>query len=194
MPDLSRRAFLGWLALAPVITPTLLKGAVKDAAASILQTVEQAAGGAFGWVSDPRWWIKEFDWGHTVGVAMEVIHPQTGEPYRNAVRMNRCQHPEHLAIWPNWSPGVEGGLIPVERFSSCDQEAIQIAQQHLTVWSEEKAMSVRLIPCKWCRKGVRHCPHQWGGSAVLPTPTLGHGVVGDEVLEGNEQRLTVEFG
>ena len=194
MPSLSRRAFLGWLALAPVVAPTLLKGAAEAAIKPLLQTVEQLAGGAFGWARDPRWWVKQFDWNRTVGIAMEVIHPQTGDPYRNAIRLNRCQHEEHLVLWPDWSPGREGGTIPLERFSPCDQEAIQIAQQHLTFWSEEKAMSVGLIPCKWCQQGVRHCAHQWGGSAVLPTPSLGHGVVGDEVLEGKERHLTVEFG
>lgn len=99
---MNRRAFLRVLGLAPVAVP---------AAVNVLATAP-----APKWVPI-QWWAKEFDYGHFLGVAVQVRHTLTAEVRRRAVRITR-QHDvsdddavskgvRQLQIWINHGAGDE---------------------------------------------------------------------------------------
>ena len=78
---MNRRAFLGWMVLAPVAGPATLKGMGSR------HGVTNAVAVSASWVPI-QWWEKEFDYGAQLGIAVAAQNTVTGKIRRNAVRFD----------------------------------------------------------------------------------------------------------
>ena len=166
---MNRRDFLGYVGTSLVVGPAVVKAilaAPAEAATNPLFT------GSLGEWQNVRWWVKEFDWGNKLGVALGVTNPKTGKTVRNAVRMVLPRGPHHNAFMdrvlkakPERDFGEGLADLPEPT------ETVQAAQKLLEMWAEEESYRQRLVR-----------PPAWGQPRTTP------GIPNDEVLEGKEMR------
>ena len=164
---MNRRAFLRYVGTGLVVGPAAVKAILAAAPA------EAAVGPLAPWTG-VQWWVKEFDWGNKLGVAMGVTNPKTGKTVRNAVRLILPRGPDHDAFMdrvvkatPTRDFGEGLATLPDPT------ETVRAAQMILEMWAEEESY----------RQGLVQPPAWWRRSRTTP------GIPLDEVLEGKEMRL-----
>lgn len=165
---MNRRDFLRYVGTGLVVGPAVVKAilatpAVAQAGANPLIT------GELGTWQGVRWWVKEFDGGTSIGVALGITNPMTGKVVRNAVRLHSMPDQQAFInrVWEMRDPHGEG-----LRELPDPPDNILAGQELLRMWAEEEA---------W-RQGWAVPPKGWKARMAA-------GVRGDGVLEGREMRL-----
>ena len=166
---MNRRSFLRYVGTGLVVGPATVK--------AILAAPAMAAPHLAPWVGH-AWWVKEFDFGRYLGVALGVTNPKTGKTVRNAVRIavsedNWPKHQEFMGMI--FKAVQERGFEGLDSLPGAP-DAVQAAQRLLETWAEEESYRQGLVkPPAWWRAGKT--------TRGIPDDRL------DEVLEGKEMRL-----
>ena len=165
---MNRRDFLRFVGTGVVVGPAAVKAILATVPTPPINPILTGELGAWEGI---KWYAKEFDFGHSLGVALSVTHPRSQETYRNAVRLALDDESRtwfHECIVDD----VGEGLYGFE--SMISPPPIRAAKELLAVWGEEQAYLM----------GLLQPPKGW-----RPARRLGAGVAGDEVLEGRETFL-----
>ena len=146
---MNRRDFLRYVGTGLVVGPAAVKAILATPA--VAASGNPLFSGELGVWQGVRWWVKEFDFGNQVGVALGVTNPKTGQLVRNAVRF--CITPGNREaiskfmdrVWE--APKQDYTLLALPE----PPDAVLACQRLLGVWAEEES---------W-RQGLARPPKGW---------------------------------
>ena len=167
---MNRRDFLRYVGTGLVVGPVAVKAilATPAAAGNPLFT------GELGVWQGVHWWVKEFDFGNQIGVALGLTNPKTGEMLRNAVRLGLPQG--QYGAYSAFMDGIikQAHTHPYDGISDLPADApegVLAARRLLEMWAEEESYRQRLVPAP-----------AWWRETTTP------GIRGDGILEGREMQ------
>ena len=163
---MNRRDFLRYVGTGLVVGPAAVK-------ALLAAPVEAFPVAPLAPWTGVQWWVKEFDFGNQLGVALGVTNPQTGERVRNAVRL-MLPADQYRGYSDFMLRFIALNKHPYDGFPDIPSDApegVLAARRLHEMWAEEESYRQRLVPA----------PAWW-------RPSTTPGVRGDGILEGREMR------